>query len=193
MQPKFINCPSCHGRIPLNFYNSATFEICPGCSKEIRTDVFPALVRVQEKTQVEHIVSEGEAPCYYHASKKAVVPCDACGRFLCGLCDMELNGEHLCPACLEAGRQRGKLKQLDRRRTLYDQIAIAWAVVGLLLCAGPSLVCAPVALYISLRYRNRPGSIVRPSKMQFTIATILASLQIIGWICFFAYLATTST
>jgi hypothetical protein len=74
------------------------------------------------------VLIEGEASCFYHPQKKAAVPCEACGRFLCALCDCELHGKHFCPACLETGKQKGKIQKLESQRTLYDNIALALAV-----------------------------------------------------------------
>ena len=67
---------------------------------------------------------DGEASCFYHPAKKAVLPCESCGRFLCAVCDVEMNGQHLCPACLASGKKKGRLKQLENRRTLYDSLAL---------------------------------------------------------------------
>ena len=75
----------------------------------------------------EAIVVEGEAACFYHPGKRATVPCGVCGRFLCALCDLELNGRHVCPACLETSRRKGDLRNLDTRRMLYDSAALSLA------------------------------------------------------------------
>ena len=40
---------------------------------------------------------DGEASCYFHAHKRAAVPCDGCGRFLCSLCDLNFfSDEGVC-------------------------------------------------------------------------------------------------
>src|SRR5438874_13754528 len=88
---------------------------------------------------------EGEAGCFYHPQKRAIIPCAACGRFLCALCDVELNDEHLCPVCLETGRKKGKLTQLETKRTLYDSSALILSVLPII-CLWPlSIVTAPAA------------------------------------------------
>ena len=40
-------------------------------------------------TVADALLSEGESSCFYHPNKRAVVPCDQCGRFLCTLCRVD--------------------------------------------------------------------------------------------------------
>ena len=65
-----------------------------------------------------------QASCFYHPNKKASVPCDNCGRFLCALCDVDFGGRRLCPACIEAGSGTESETTLDTRRILYDKLAL---------------------------------------------------------------------
>ena len=134
---------------------------------------------------------EGEASCFYHPEKKAVLPCDSCGRFLCALCDLELHGQHICPACLKAGKQKGKIKQLENRRTLYDSIALAVALYPMIL-VWPSILGAPIALYIAIRYWNAPSSAVPRGKWRAILAIVLALLQIAGWTAMFIVIFQSS-
>jgi hypothetical protein len=136
----------------------------------------------------ERILTEGEASCYYHAQKKAILPCNRCGRFLCALCDFELNGEHLCPSCLESGKQKGQLERLQRDRVLYDDIALALAVWPMILMCGLSFITAPAALFVAIRHWHAPNSIVRRGKTRYVVAIVLAVLQLVAlvvWLVFF--------
>src|SRR6185369_13510263 len=114
-------------------FNRAELKPCPSCAAPLQVEVFPAFFRkITPGTGAETILVEGEASCFYHPQKRAVLPCHGCGRFLCALCDCELHGEHYCPACLETGRKKGKIKRLENRRTLYDSIALAVALFPIL-------------------------------------------------------------
>jgi hypothetical protein len=162
----------------LNFPDLAP---CPACGALIRVEIFPALLRPPARGQGgEAIMVEGESSCFYHPQKKAVVPCQGCGRFLCALCDCELHGEHFCPACLELGRQKGRITRLENRRTLYDAVALSVAVLPLLIFYF-TIITAPIALFIALRYWNAPRSIVHRTKVRLVLAIVLATLQILGW------------
>src|SRR6185312_11526726 len=122
----------------------------------LKVEVFPALFRkIDAGKSGETIMVEGESSCFYHPQKKAVLPCDGCGRFLCALCDCPLDGRHLCPTCLEAGRTKGKIKSLDNERTLYDSIALALTLYPLIIFYF-TLITAPLALFVAVRYWNAP-------------------------------------
>src|SRR4026207_1126810 len=120
-----ILCPACYAPLPPSHFNTRSFEPCPTCPAKVQAAVFPAAFRTMAPGQTgERILVQGESSCFYHEQKKAVVPCDACGRFLCALCDVDLNGKHLCPQCLDTGRQAGSLQELETRRVLYDNAAL---------------------------------------------------------------------
>lgn len=158
---------------------------CPGCGASIRVSVFPSLFKKETAVNSgESILVENEAGCFYHPLKKAVVPCAECGRFLCALCDIELGGKHVCPACIESGKKKGKIKNLENHRTLYDDIALSLSIVPLLFF-WVTLITAPVSLYYSVRYWSAPSSIIPRTKIKFIIASFLATLQIAGWALFF--------
>jgi hypothetical protein len=132
---------------------------------------------------------EGQSSCFYHPSKKASIVCDGCGRFLCGLCDLELNGRHVCPACLETGRKKSKFKDLENTRMLWDHVALAVATLPML-CVWPSIAGAPCALYLVLRYRKEPCSITGKSSLAFVAAGVLSILELAGWLLALFYLIT---
>jgi hypothetical protein len=157
---------------------------CPACGAVVKVTVFPALYKPLSSGAVgEHVVMDDEASCFYHPQKKAVIPCDSCGRFLCALCDVELNEEHLCPNCLESGRKKGKLKHLDKERILYDNIALRVAVypVILLFFWFLTFITAPVAIVLSIRYWNKPTSMLPRTKIRFILAIVIAVAQLGLW------------
>jgi hypothetical protein len=118
-----------------------------------------------------------------------VVPCGGCGRFLCALCDCEFGAQHFCPACLEAGKSKGKIKALENERSRYDSIALGLAVLPIVFFYF-TIVTAPVALYVAIRYWNKSHSLVHATRIRLVLALILSLLQIGGWGAFFIYLAT---
>ncbi|MEY4387498.1 MAG: hypothetical protein RLY20_2781, partial [Verrucomicrobiota bacterium] len=118
MTNKTLNCPSCFAPLPEPALNLPEPQPCPICRTQIRVEVFPALFRPIEAGRTGDVVlTDTEASCFYHAEKRAVIPCAACGRFLCALCDCELHGQHYCPTCLETGKTKGKIKNLEATRT----------------------------------------------------------------------------
>ncbi len=177
-----IKCPKCETRLPESTINTSRLEACLACGVMIRADAFPALIRKQSAVQTgELLQAENEASCFYHPKKKAVVPCSVCGRFLCALCDVELDGCSMCLTCVEAGKNQRKIKSLENKRTLYDNRALSIAVVPMLF-VYPTIITAPIALFMALWYWKEPSSIIPRTKIRFIIAIILSLCQIAGWL-----------
>ena len=141
---------------------------------------------------VEAVTSNEEASCFYHPASQAAVPCAACGRFLCSVCDLEIDGRHLCPGCLERGGDSGAADRLVTERTLWDRIALSLAVLPMLIFYF-TLITAPMAVFIALRYWRSPLGLVTLNRFRFVLALAIAGLQIVGWIVLFGWLAVLFT
>ena len=181
-----LSCLKCKSPLPGQNFNSYSLVPCPSCSGLLRTDVYPALFRKLPRGQTgDRLQQDREAGCFYHPHKKAVVPCSACGRFVCTLCDVALNGQHLCPSCFEKGKTKRKIKNLENQRTCYDSIALMVAMASLLVYWF-TIFTAPLVIYLTIRHWNSPTSIIPRTKIRFILAFIIASLQIVGWIFVFS-------
>jgi hypothetical protein len=182
MNSPLVQCSNCNAALLDGVFNQPDFRPCPSCAAPLQIEIFPALFRrAMPGRPGEAILIESEASCFYHPQKKAVLPCDGCGRFVCALCDCEMDGRHYCPTCLEAGRTKGKIKNLQNSRTLYDTIAL-WLTIFPILVFYLTFITAPMALFIAIKHWNTPTSIVRNNKAGYILAIVLASLQILGWI-----------
>ena len=171
-------------------FNQPEFAPCPACGVPLQVEVFPAFFRkIGAGLGGETIMVEGESSCCYHPQKKAALPCDGCGRFLCALCDCALDGRHFCPTCLETGKTKGNIKSLDNRRTLYDGIALALAIYPMVIFYF-TIITAPMALFVAIRYWKTPQSILRRTRIRAIAAIIISILQISGWAALIIYLVT---
>jgi hypothetical protein len=180
-----VDCPYCGRDLPTSFFNLSAFTPCPQCHHGVQVHGFPAFLKEQTSSGAgESITLEDEASCYYHPDKKAVIPCSVCGRFLCSLCDVEFNDRHICAPCLEAGKEKKKMKNLETRRVLYDDIALALAIIPIIM-VWITIVTAPAAIYVAIRHWRSPSSIIPRTKARFIIAIALACLQLGGWAIFF--------
>jgi len=189
MSLRQVACTECGANVPPEFVNADEFLGCPGCGQLFRVFTFPALQRTMAGNAGLPAVETGEASCFYHAQKKAIVACDSCGRFLCALCDVEIGVSHRCPACLEAGKRTQKLETIEDRRTLYDGLALVLATVPLLLWPF-TLFTAPAALFLVVRYWRRPLSVLPRTRIRFVLAFLIAFAQVCGWLFLFYFLAT---
>lgn len=176
-----VLCSRCNTSLPVEAYNTDEMASCSGCQAKTLVTVFPALLReITLGRPAETLLVDTDASCFYHPQKKAEIACGNCGRFLCALCDVDLNGQHLCPSCIETGKQKGKMKNLENRRVLYDDIALSLAVLPMIIFYF-SILTAPIALFVAIRYWNAPTSIVPRSKIRFVLAIAIATLQLLGW------------
>lgn len=193
-----IACPACGHTLPVATLpplppvvgaDGGREQDCPFCSAHFELTPFPALGRgLAAGIAAEALLAGSEAGCFTHPDKRAVVACDRCGRFLCGLCEVEIGERHYCPACLSAGRaERGDrsrggdrgLPQLDAERLSWDRLALALAIYPALLIWVP-IVTAPMVIVLVYRHWRTPVSLVRRGRARFAVAGVLAVLELAG-------------
>ena len=173
------SCPVCRNLLPWENVGANQERACPSCSTRIEATVFPALFRGSGDGQgATPVLADGEAGCFDHPGRKAVVTCSVCGRFLCALCDVLIASRHICPACIRTGKQKGHLQILCTHRVLYDEVVLSLAAISLLVWPF-ALVAIPAALFVAARHWNDPLSIVRPSRVRMTVGVSLAVLAAI--------------
>ena len=86
MNTSLVQCPQCRAWLLEGVFNQPDLTPCPACGVPLQVEVFPALFRrINPGSSGEAILVEGESSCFYHPQKKAVIPCQGCGRFLCAL------------------------------------------------------------------------------------------------------------
>jgi len=183
-----LNCTNCNAPLSKAAANSDSLVACGACGKLLRVDVFPAINRALPVGRTGATLQvDTEAGCFYHPRKKAILACATCGRFLCALCDVLLNGQHLCPLCLEKGKINQKIQNLENHRTCYDTIALLVATVSILVYWF-TIFTAPIVIYLTVRHWRSPSSIIPRTKVRFILAFCIAGIQIAGLILFFSKL-----
>ena len=183
-----LTCAKCQGPLETEGFNTGAMARCAACETQAQVEIFPAFFNPHlTASGSETLLIDAEAGCFYHAQKKATVVCDNCGRFLCGLCDVHLDGRHLCPGCVDSGRKKKKIKTLENERLLYDSLALLLSLAPLLMWPF-TLFTAPATVYVVVRHWNSPSSVITRSKVRFVIALVIALVQIAAWIALFYYL-----
>ncbi|MBZ5601362.1 MAG: hypothetical protein LAO79_03565 [Acidobacteriia bacterium] len=172
-----VTCGECSFPIPAEAWNREDGALCPGCRQRILAAVFPSMERSRAGAVPEQVAEATEASCFFHPQSRASVPCSHCGRFLCNLCDIELDGAHLCPSCFRAGVKKKKIESVETQRVMYDSIALAAATLPALLF-WPVIFGAPAALYITIRRWRTPLSILPRTRIRFVLAAIFALAEI---------------
>jgi hypothetical protein len=169
--------------LPDALFNRGAFAPCPTCGVAVRCEVFPALYagpRIGRPGEL--LVDASEASCFFHPDKKAAVACESCGRFLCGLCDLDFAGRHICPSCLAAGRRKGALGNLDHFRFSWTGLSLMLSTVPLIIWPF-TLLTAPAAIVVAIIGLRRPPSLTGQRRViALVVAMIFAISEIIGWI-----------
>ena len=128
----------------------------------------------------EAILTEGEAACFYHANKKAVVPCDQCGRFLCALCDLEVSDKHVCPVCLEGGGKKGSGEFMERSRPRPDKVVLALLTLPSLSGGFIFPLTATIALIYALMKWKAIPSLVDNTRARLAWSIPVALIELVG-------------
>ena len=110
-----IACPKCRAVLGPEFFNQPAWGTCPSCEAKLRVEIFPALFREEKIVAGEAIQAPGEASCFYHPEKKAAVVCDACGRFLCSLCEVDFDGRTFAPRASKPAGKKAKSPSWNAR------------------------------------------------------------------------------
>ena len=177
-----LSCPKCHGALPVPSGEGRGIAVCPRCRTRAEFEAFPALFAGPRIGRPgEPLVDASEASCFFHTEKKAIIACESCGRFLCALCDLEMDSRHICPTCLAAGRKKGALKNLDQFRITWPGIALLMTIVlplGFYPFTPLFAIGALIAVAIGLR---QPGSVTGRRKiLLYTLAIVFAVAEIGG-------------
>ncbi|MEO7318922.1 MAG: hypothetical protein ABIZ56_08045 [Chthoniobacteraceae bacterium] len=180
---KPILCSKCLTPLPLELLSTGVPFDCPRCRAALRVSVFPAIHRdIGPGAVAEKAVLDSEATCFFHTDKKAAIVCDDCGRFLCTLCDVPIGGRHICPKCIEAGREKKTLTVLETYRTTYPNMVLTLAILPLLLWPF-TLLTAPLAVFLALYGWRKPPSLTGGKRrVSMILALVLALLQCAGWV-----------
>lgn len=185
-----VTCTSCQFPIPVEASPDWVERECPSCHFKQVSVVFPAIRGLAPAVKAAAPVVDGLAACFFHAAKPAVVPCGICGRFLCDLCDINIEKRHLCTLCLQAAQEEKSpvgakpVEQVRERTYLPQNMALILAVYGPLSLMGlyVMFITAPAAVWISIRHWNHPGGIQRRGRWRLVVSLLAALIQIAGMI-----------
>jgi hypothetical protein len=135
--------------------------------------------------EAESVHSQSEASCFYHSDKRAEQECSYCGRLLCGLCDLALHDQHLCPSCFEKGRDSQDLEILKKGYTHYDRMALNMTVGLFLFSAIPimgiiaALISVTVLVVMIRKYKQAPASLLPRRRWRFFLAVLICIAHVV--------------
>lgn len=162
-----VACPRCGTAAPAPGSAGARLQ-CAGCGLAfwaLRREGLGAVAGAPAAAAL------GEAAtCFFHPENAAVLSCPTCGRFVCALCDIEIEGVHACPLCFQQAQGREEVASLRRQDTLYDSMALAagWGWVFFY----PSWIFAlPAVGYWTIAKWNAPrGYLIPRGRWRYGVA-----------------------
>ena len=183
MRSTILRCGACRASMAVPGAPGAGIEACPVCHTPSWTWRFPAFYQARDANAGLPLLDEGESSCMNHPQKRAVSVCDGCGKFLCALCEVDWNGENLCPACIRHRTTSVEADAYQREYIHYDVIALGVVVLCVPLWVFGGLL-APVALFMGWRFWRKPLRPVPHTRAFLIVAIVLAMLIIIAWMAF---------
>lgn len=183
-----VRCTHCGTDCDLPAGDGWMRKECPACRETFRIYAFPALFRPGLRKPRKQAAADGEASCFFHVGKRAAVPCDSCGRFLCALCDLEFGGRHFCAACLGNARKAKAGSAPIAAELMRDKVFLPHNLAWALACYTPMTLLgiylmplsAPAALWFAFRHWNRREGFQIRGRWRAVAAVAVASLQLAG-------------
>lgn len=171
-----VRCEKCSARLLVN--ELGRFSQCPQCRTRQKVVLFVALEKEQEKGLEAEAVLEDNAACINHPDKAAAALCDGCGAYICNLCEIAVEAQHLCPKCFN--NNSGKIATMNKRTVLHDSCALNLAVLPILFWI---ITCATAPLTIgwALFHWNKVDTPYPRGKWRFVVACLIATAQLIVW------------
>jgi hypothetical protein len=140
-------------------------EVCPA-----------ALEDGMKGKKAEGIIAEEDSSCFFHPDKVAVVACENCGVYLCNLCDLEVEGRHLCSKCFKDSKDN--IASFKNQTVLYDDITLTVAILSTFIIYF-SIIGAPFVIIFTIMKWNKVNTpYKRRSKLKFILALLFVLLQI---------------
>jgi hypothetical protein len=171
-----LPCPACKGALNRAEVAGRLPQTCPWCRQTIQVEWFPAADLPDPPLEIgEPLVTGEEAACFHHADRRAVNLCADCGRFLCRLCDIEVENTHFCATCLERKRKEGREPRWVTGRVLYDEMALFLAIAAWL----GLVFLSPLALALAWRQRHAPSSLLHRRNWRIYLSLVLAILHVL--------------
>lgn len=173
----------CDADIPELMYKGSGFHRCRSC-KTIQNVIatFPALHKVSEEQFIgETLITDEDASCFFHPEKKAALPCHDCGRFICSLCDVNMDDKHFCPTCLNNEADKKEEGIFVKKMIQYDSLAMSISILSFLMWPITCITMF-VVFFMCFKFWNKKPSLVRNNKWRFVVAFLIATGQLVGWV-----------
>lgn len=197
----FVRCSLCGYGMADALFAHAGSAICPACGRNVESTLLPALHKAstpQAPPLPEAPPAPGETACFYNPNRRATKVCDHCGVFVSDSWAAKWGNQTVCLKCIEDLRSKRKDTRFEAKRTLWDNIALflttgPWVLALIFLatvifygfaafCVLLTVITAPAAIFVALRYWNAPRSLVPRGRGRLILALSLSTVQLVLWV-----------
>jgi len=187
-----ITCPRCASPLSPQVFDAHSEVSCHLCGLVMTARLYPRFFKAGDvQKSVPEVAMGNESSCYFHPEKLAVSLCSECGRFLCSLCELNIESRIVCPTCLEKLDQEKRVSTFTNEVTFRDAIALSLAVLPILFWPI-TIITAPLTLFYIWRHFKEPKQYVIPRKRwRFYLAGLIAGMQIAAWTILFIFFTTS--
>lgn len=175
-------CPKCGNPLAaVALHRQPQPAACPSCQAELHVEVFPRFFVAPAVQGGERLTQQDHATCFFHPNKVAQSVCQECGRFVCGLCEMEVMGRRLCVKCLEDQHQQQKINVFTERRSLHDNMLMSLAVLPLLMWPL-TVISGPMTVILTLWWWRKAHPLARRTKPRMAVAGVIGLAETVAWL-----------
>lgn len=173
-------CAACQSLLPLG--GSGETLTCGRCGRENWVTAFAGLGSVltsQPPSLPIEPPQPGDPVCFYSPQRKATQSCNHCGVLISDVWSARWGSDVICLKCLDQLRAKGGDSRFEKKRILWDNIALALALLPMTIFLWPFVfITAPAALFISIRYWKGPFSMVPRSHFRMAVALLISLVQV---------------
>lgn len=175
-------CANCQSHLPPSLAADGGPVICGQCNRPNWVSSFPALhsnVLSAPPVLPAEPPAPGEAACFYSPLRRATQSCSHCGVLISDIWAAHWGQEVVCLKCLDHLRDKGRDQRFEKKRMLWDNIALALSLVPFTLFFWWAVfLTAPAALFIALRFWKGPFSMVPRTRFRMALALLISFLQL---------------
>jgi ribosomal protein L37AE/L43A len=177
-------CPRCRKAVDPETLSDG-LVLCPHCGRDFEARVFHPPQRNARVLQLAQMGPEGAGACANHPRNAAVTSCDRCGVFICGLCELSVDGTKYCPACFDRLAQEGAIASAQVRFRDYASLAIISSFFGIITVVLSFPLGFLGLYYVAKGIRARKDSGASPGSLLIALfvalgAVLLGVVLIIG-------------
>ncbi len=157
--------------------NSIDTIICHGCGKKNKVVIYDTILKeLNQGEKICTVTEDDDANCYKHQKNLAVKSCEHCGAYICSLCDIEVNGKHICPDCFN---NQQNSPSNGKSNFMHAQLAFILSIVQVFIWYLIPIFSIGIIIYSIIFWRKDKNPYSNSSKIFFVLAILISLIALI--------------